>query len=177
MKAAMLNSAVFQEANDFQSVAVWMPPGKRVDNELTILQSGLVGVVLKLGLGGLKRIFVDFQASTDKAKKRYLKGVKRYWYLFFIATEEGARGQGLASKVIEGWKEVAGSEGLPIWLEATTARSRDVYVRCGFEVLEEMVVGKGTHANSGEVEKGGPGVSIWAMVWWPEKGEQDGDKK
>lgn len=177
MKAAQLNSAICQETNDFQSVAVWMPPGKRVDNEFTILQSGLVSVVLKLGLGGLKRIFIDFQASTDKAKKRYLKGVKRYWYLFFIATEEVARGKGLASRIIEGWKEVAKKEGLPIWLEATTARSRDVYVRCGFEVLEEMVIGKGTHASSGEVEKGGPGVSIWAMVWWPEKRGESGDAK
>ena len=50
---------------------------------------------------------------------------------------------------------------LPIWLEATTAKSRDIYAKCGFEVVQEMKLGKGTHAATGLREKGGPGVSIW----------------
>ena len=56
---------------------------------------------------------------------------------------------------------------MPLWLEATTEHSRDIYLRLGFEVVHEMVLGKGTHAPSGAMEAGGPGVKIWGMIWWP----------
>ena len=56
---------------------------------------------------------------------------------------------------------------MPIWLEATTAHSRDVYARQGFELVQEMKVGEGTHAASGAFEKGGEGVRLWAMIWKP----------
>ena len=36
----------------------------------------------------------DYAAQADKAKARALKGVKRYYYVYFIATHEQYRGQG-----------------------------------------------------------------------------------
>lgn len=56
---------------------------------------------------------------------------------------------------------------LPIWLEATTVRSRDIYLSMGFEQMEEITIGEGKAAPDGISQKGGPGVTIWAMVWWP----------
>ena len=97
------------------------------------------------------------------------KKITRYWYLFFIATDFHARGQGIASKVVAKWQEKAATDGLPIWLEATTKHSRDIYERLGFQEVQEMRLGRGTHAPSGKFEKGGEGVSIWAMVWKPEQ--------
>jgi hypothetical protein len=52
LKAAALNSATFDEANDWASCGVLMPPGKRVDNPWTMLQAGLVGMAWKVGRGG-----------------------------------------------------------------------------------------------------------------------------
>ena len=36
------------------SQAVWMPPGRRVDNPWTFIPAGMFGAVLKLGLKGIK---------------------------------------------------------------------------------------------------------------------------
>ncbi|CAK3849354.1 Acyl- N-acyltransferase [Lecanosticta acicola] len=173
VKAAILNDAKLEEAEGWQCVAVWMPPRKRVDNIATIVPAGFIPVVARLGLGGAKafmgkRMLWDFQAQSDKMKKKHLQGIKDYWYLFFIATEEEARGQGLATRIIARYQNFAAKDGLPIWLEATTAHSRDIYLRCGFKQLDQLVMGKGTHASTGKQERGGSGVKLWPMIWKPE---------
>ena len=56
LKAAAINDAVFEEANDWACCAVWMPPGKQVDNPLTMLQAGILGVLWRIGVGGCKVI-------------------------------------------------------------------------------------------------------------------------
>jgi len=53
-KAAALNDAVFQEANGWKCIAVWMPPGKRIDNIWTIVRAGFLGCLVRLGVGGCK---------------------------------------------------------------------------------------------------------------------------
>ena len=117
-------------------------------------------------------MLADFKSQSNACKRRFLRDadgnpVKRYHYLFFLATDPKARGKGLASEVVARFQQKATADGLPIWLEATTKHSRDVYKRLGFEELHEMKLGKGTHAASGVVEKGGAGVSTFAMIWWP----------
>ncbi|KAK3690827.1 hypothetical protein LTR37_018955 [Vermiconidia calcicola] len=173
LKAATLNDGLIQEANDWCCCAVWMPPGKRVDNIFTMIPAGILGCFWKNGVAGIRRMLLDFGSQSDACKQKYLRDskgnpVKRHHYLYFIATDLHARGQGLASKMIARWQEKALEDGLPIWLEATTPRSRDIYARRGFKVVEEMRVGKGTHVESGTMEEGGNGVPLWAMIWWPE---------
>lgn len=56
---------------------------------------------------------------------------------------------------------------LPVWLEATTEHSRDLYLSLGFEVVEDITIGQGKAAADGTLEANGPGVTLWAMVWWP----------
>ena len=173
LKAASLNSAIFEEANDFACCAVWMPPGKRVDNPFTLIQAGFIQCLLRLGIGGCKRMLLDFQKQSDACKRKGLvdpvtkKPIARYHYLFFIATDFHARGQGLATKVVARYQEKATKDDLPVWLEATTPHSRDIYGRQGFQIVQEMRLGKGTHAESGRKEKGGNGVPLWAMIWRP----------
>ncbi|KAK4499874.1 hypothetical protein PRZ48_008060 [Zasmidium cellare] len=173
-KAAVLSGGIFQQAADWSCIAIWLPPNCRIDGTSTVLRAGFIPCILKLGLGGAKRMLFDFQAQADALKKRYLKdrGVTRFYYLFFIGTDEKARGQGLASKVIRAWQAKARAEGLPIWLEATTEGSKRVYERCGFGFCEEIVMGRGTHDGTGERRRGGDGVRMWGMVWWPERGEK-----
>ena len=84
-----------------------------------------------------------------------------------MGTEVHARGRGLASKVIRERQKVAAAEKLPIWVEASKKNARDVYARCGFEVIGEMKLGAGTHDAAGFKEEGGPGVTIWSMIWEP----------
>jgi hypothetical protein len=56
---------------------------------------------------------------------------------------------------------------LPIWLEATTPESRSLYLSMGFEEVEEIVLGKGKVTADAKLQPGGPGICLWAMVWWP----------
>lgn len=192
LKAAALNAAIFTEADDWACVAVWLLPGKTVDNPFTMLQAGLLGCLWRLGVVGVKvrsfstvyvcrmvkakcppqRMLVDYQGQSGDCKRRFLvdahgKKITRYHYLFFIGTDPAARGQGLASRLIKEYQQKAAAEGLPIWLEATTPRSRDVYAKVGFEETTVMKLGEGTHAASGVPGKGGPGVCIWPMIWRP----------
>ena len=54
LKASALNEGAFQEANDWLCAAVWMPPGKRIDNPRTFIPAGMIGMFFKLGIKGCK---------------------------------------------------------------------------------------------------------------------------
>ena len=109
----------------------------------------------------------EFPGQSKAAKKKGLQGHKRFHYLFFIGTAADQRGRGLSSALIRRYQDIAEKERLPVWLESTTRHSMRVYENCGFEVVEEMKFGRGTTDEHGEAKKGGDGISIWAMVWWP----------
>lgn len=175
VKAAALSGGVFQEANDWSCAALWMPPGHWPPTISKSVQAGILGVLWNIGFSGTKRILIDFQQQSDACKRKYLrdengKRLKRYHYLFIIATDLPARGKGLASEIIRQWQRKATEDQLPIWLEASTPRARDVYLRQGFKVVQELRMGKGTHTENGcraTEGEAAPGVPFWAMVWWP----------
>jgi hypothetical protein len=69
LKAAALNGASFDAvadpSGDYETAAVLMPPGRRVDNTWTLLPAGFVGCLWKLGWGGCRvRIDPFFLFST-----------------------------------------------------------------------------------------------------------------
>lgn len=57
----------------------------------------------------------------------------------------------------------------PIWLEATTKYSAQQFTRFGFETIDEITLGKGKVNSKGAKQGGGEGVTVTAMIWWPEK--------
>lgn len=59
---------------------------------------------------------------------------------------------------------MAQEKGWPVVLEATSARSRDVYRHLGFDVLEEVTVGKGRVDAEGRGKEGGEGCVLWVMM-------------
>lgn len=52
LSAAALNQATFDEAEDWKSCGVLMPPGFRVDNPLTIIQAGFFQMMWNIGIQG-----------------------------------------------------------------------------------------------------------------------------
>jgi len=168
LTAAGLNGGVFEEADDYSSAQVIIPPGKKVDNPWTLIPSGAFSVLFKLGVKGCKRMLIEFTGLTETAKKKGLKGKKKFYYLFFIATRDDCQGRGLSSALIRKLQQQAAAEGWPIWLEATTPKSQKIYAKLGFETIEKIILGKGIVGPDGKRTKDGEGVSIWAMVWWPE---------
>lgn len=52
LTAAALNHASLDEAGDWKSCGVLVPPGCKIDNPLTLLPAGLLSVLWTIGLGG-----------------------------------------------------------------------------------------------------------------------------
>lgn len=75
---------------------------------------------------------------------------------------------GLGTNLLTHWLSKARSENLPVYLEATTARSHRLYLKLGFKDVEAVRIGKGKAAADGTYEKGGEGVPVWCMIWEPE---------
>jgi GNAT superfamily N-acetyltransferase len=92
---------------------------------------------------------------------------KSHWYVFIMATAVSRRRQGLASTLLANVMERARKDKRPVWLEATTRGSRQLYARHGFETVGEVVLGRGDVGSDGLSSKGGSGVTIWSMYWRP----------
>ncbi|KAJ5503679.1 Acyl-CoA N-acyltransferase [Penicillium fimorum] len=167
IKSALLNDAVITEADGWKAASVMVPPGRYIDNAWTLVWAGFLSVLWKLGMQGVKRLWLEFSGMTDNAKRNGLRGQTQYYYIFSIGTEHEHRGKGLAKAIIRNHQQNAQAANLPIWLEATTAGSRALYLSMGFEEVEEIRLGKGKVSADASLQSDGPGVSLWAMVWWP----------
>lgn len=78
---------------------VLMPPGASPDNPLTFLAIALSPKSVRLGLAaGLvrlpNRMLNGFEAQSHRAKKKALKKRERYYYMYWLATDESERGKG-----------------------------------------------------------------------------------
>ncbi|KAJ5497703.1 Acyl-CoA N-acyltransferase [Penicillium expansum] len=169
IKSALLNHAVITEADDWKAASVMIPPGGYIENAWTLLWAGFLGVLWRIGLAGIKRLWFEFSGMTDNAKRNGLRGHKQYYYIFSLGTEHEHRGKGIAKAIMRDHQQTAQAANLPIWLEATTGGSRALYLSMGFEEIEEIRLGKGKVAADASLQSGGPGVSLWAMVWWPNR--------
>lgn len=49
-------------------------------------------------------------------------------------------------------------------LEATSEKSRDIYQHLGFDLVDELTVGKGKADSEGRAKEGGEGCRVWAMM-------------
>ncbi|KAI1180225.1 hypothetical protein F4777DRAFT_531381 [Nemania sp. FL0916] len=164
-----LNNGIFVEVNDFSCCGLLMPPGTSVENPWTLLQAGLVPALFSIGPGTFKRAIMDYGHRVDPLKHKTFTEQERksHWYVFIMGTAIDKRRQGLASALIEDLVNRARNDQRPIWLEATTRESLQLYTRHGFKTVGEVVLGKGSVDINGRANKGGSGVTIWSMYWRP----------
>ncbi|KAL4886035.1 hypothetical protein BJY04DRAFT_213574 [Aspergillus karnatakaensis] len=141
-RAAFLNGGVISEADGWKSTAVVLPLGK-------------------------SRMLGEYSGRTSAVKKKAL-GKQENYYVFAIGTEYDHQGKGFAKALMQAVQEDAWKMEVPVWLEATTERSRKLYLSLGFDDVEEITLGKESTAEDGTMEHGGQGVTMWAMVWWPQ---------
>jgi ribosomal protein S18 acetylase RimI-like enzyme len=73
-----------------------------------------------------------------------------HFYLAVVGVEPGSQGRGLGSRLMHPVLSEADGAGTAAYLEASTPRSRALYERHGFEVVEEI-----------RLPRGGP--AIWRM--------------
>ena len=191
---ASLNSGTFYESTltatpnaqqegdpIFHSAAILLPPGKKAEAPgflgwIKLLRMGALGMIADLGLERFRRAMFEYPEKIERVKKKTFKKGEKYYYLLLTATDGKYRGKGLCSEVLKEAQKVAQAEGMPIWIEATTSGSREVYRKLGWVdvVIKEttvgdgVVIGKGKCDADGNEKRGGEGFRVWMMVWWPE---------
>ncbi|KAF4470840.1 acyl- n-acyltransferase [Fusarium albosuccineum] len=153
------------DANDWSSMMVISEPGQDYDGLWTVLKCGAIPATLS---GGLKP--THYLKSVDKVKLQVLpkSRIRDCFYILLAATTEDHRRQGLLSAQTQYLQDQARKVGRPVWLEATSRYSMSQFLRHGFELVEDIRVGKGKVNAEGKKEPGGDGVLIGCMIWWPE---------
>jgi len=91
----------------------------------------------------------------------------KHYYIYFTSTLPEARHAGYCALVLRDLQQKAEKERVPIWLEAINPQTRDYFAKLGFELCDDIVLGKGKADVDGNLKAGGEGVMIWGMVWWP----------
>jgi len=167
LTAAALNNGTFSFLDNDNCCGVLMPPGSKVDNPMTLIPAGFVSMVWKIGLGATWRMLREVATAADEVKAQFFGKSDRYYYVFFIGTNSEARGNGLCSALVRHYQGIAEKEGLPIFLETHTEQGKRIYLKCGFKVVAEELIGQGKCAADGSFAKRGPGLRGWAMIWWP----------
>ncbi|KAF2262169.1 hypothetical protein CC78DRAFT_618792 [Lojkania enalia] len=155
----------------FHTCAIVVPPGHsmltlNLPLLHTLLHGGLVSLLGRTGPKTILRVLA-FESKIAAAKKKTFSKNEEYVYIYMLGTDPTHRGHGLATTILRRIKKEAEQKRKPIWLEASSSKSRALYAREGFVDVEGVyVLGKGRVGQDGE--KGGKdGVRVFPMVWWP----------
>ena len=116
-------------AGDGAATAVWAPPGLWRAPFATMLRQSpammrVFGRRLPLGLRYLMR-------AEHKHPRR-----PEHWYLHYLGTEPATQGRGLGSALLRPVLALCDRDRTGAYLESSSERSRVLYERHGFEVVE-----------------------------------------
>ena len=115
---------------DVAATSVWLPPGTRF-SALRSLRVGMGAFPFRVGLRPMLSI-VRVVPALERLH-RLVRGP--HWFLMAIGTRPSRQGGGLGSAVLTAGTSQADLEGLPCYLETSTQRAVDFYVKHGFEVV------------------------------------------
>jgi ribosomal protein S18 acetylase RimI-like enzyme len=114
-------------AGDYAGVALWLAPDAPTDDDAVVAL---------------------FERSVDQARMDSVLSLltqvtshhptEPVWYLPFVGVDPPHQGSGLGSRLVAAGLARADADGLPAYLEASTARNRALYERLGFEVVGEI---------------------------------------
>jgi hypothetical protein len=147
--------SIIVEAGNWAAAACWKPPGSDP------------GPIPEEMLRN-RPVFADYVRKIEAAKCRVLgSSVEsgQYWHLSLMARNPERHTKGAVRAVIEPYLRKAVEDGVPILIEACSARARDIYSYFGFVIVEEFWIGKTKYGSDGYEEEGGPGIPSWFMVF------------
>ncbi|KAJ3901399.1 hypothetical protein F5879DRAFT_992002 [Lentinula edodes] len=177
-------------------VTLWLKPGQSLDlGILDIIRSGGLKALWGWGFMGLKvtstpngifilsslidstfidilhqRVFLDFTPAVERSLKKgfHSRNLDRLdsWHLLEMVVDPEFEGMGICSLMMkDGFTRTTPK---PVHLEATKARTRDIYAHFGFEVDEEHQFGVGSVDENGIRARGekATGYPEWVMTKW-----------
>ncbi|KAJ3919288.1 hypothetical protein F5877DRAFT_66659 [Lentinula edodes] len=152
-------------------VTLWLKPGQSLDlGILDIIRSGGLKALWGWGFMGLKRVFLDFTPAVERSLKKgfHSRNLDRLdsWHLLEMVVDPEFEGMGICSLMMkDGFTRTTPK---PVHLEATKARTRDIYEHFGFEVDEEHQFGVGSVDENGIRARGekATGYPEWVMTKW-----------
>lgn len=118
-------------SDDFCGVALWLPPGVFPDG------------------AALEKVFRDtakpehlddLLATFEKMEQSHPE--EAHWYLPLIGVEPNAQGKGLGAELMRHALARCDREGTLAYLEASSPRNMPLYLRAGFEVVDQFQIGK-----------------------------------
>jgi GNAT superfamily N-acetyltransferase len=107
------------------SAAVWAPPGAEDDEGLPTV------------LGGAVEEYEE-RLSEILALMGEKHPTEPHYYLFLLGTRSEWQGRGLGSSLMAPVLEACDRNRVPAYLEATSERNKQLYLRHGFEVTDEI---------------------------------------
>ncbi|KAG8527555.1 uncharacterized protein KY384_007707 [Bacidia gigantensis] len=128
--------------DNYDSVALWMPPGKTMDG----LKSRMHKVLRKcdfegkLSEEGMTRFFDDFFPKLHETKHEILgsKCDANSWYLVYVGTKIGSRKRGYARKLIQHTLDKADKQKVPCYLESSNEANTKLYNSLGFVHMRDI---------------------------------------
>ena len=112
-------------ADEGVSAAVWATPGAEDDEELpTVLGEAVEEYA--------ERLFEILEVMEEKHPS------EPHYYLFLLGTRPEWQGRGLGSSLMAPVLETCDRDRVPAYLEATSERNKQLYLRQGFEVTDEI---------------------------------------
>ncbi|KAG4443204.1 hypothetical protein IFR05_001346 [Cadophora sp. M221] len=143
---------------NFDAVALWMPPGKNMDDLWTILRSGMWRLWYKLSSEGKTRFYDEFLPLLHDTKHSVM-GARDddSYYLVYLGSKPSARGKGYARKLIEHMTVTADLEGRATYLESSAANNLPYYIKYGFEHITDI-----------ELKRGAEPIKLHIMVREPQ---------
>lgn len=114
-----------------EAAALWMPPGMSAPEDFWAEHGAGFAAAVE---GQVERL------GTLAEQMRAHHPDDPHWYLLALGVRPAAQGRGLGSQLLAVTLAAADEERMPAYLEATSARSRALYERHGFEAQAQFGV-------------------------------------
>ena len=121
-------------SDDGTGAAIWQPVGKWK------VPAGDLVRALPAMIGTFRFRTPTMMSALTAIEKAHPK--EPHYYLEVLGTRKDRQSKGIGSAVINAVLERADEEGVPAYLESSNPRNIPFYARHGFEVREELSIGK-----------------------------------
>lgn len=143
---AIAGHGVSLRSEDGNGAALWVPPGEAFTDDEEAFGAA-VAALSPSSPEDIERLFACMTLLGETHPH------EECWYLNLIGVHPSGQGRGTGSALLEAALARCDADGVPAYLEATSAENRRLYERHGFVTTAELAL------------PGGP--SLWAMWYRP----------